>query len=283
MQYEEVRKRSTRKLVQSRQTQNLAPPLGEDITEGDRFHDGHTVLESVTHWHQYLRNSVRSTDTITPSVLDLVDKNMLLRLADQRIKGEDLCLKLASTLKKCATNTEPQLPKQLEMLLGEIDMEASLRATIKRVSRHMAKTGSAASKIVTSGAQSPYNAERPLKTTHRQSLWPDQTLRLHGGKYPQALHLQTSPERLYAYKQPFQTPPETITHHRTQSNPIIYSTPSRSRQSREKKHRPQNYFQAREQLQKRDWSIKKFLRHEPKDGLLTSYFRGTRDIVSSIP
>lgn len=292
IQYEEVRQLATKKLVRACQTRNLAQNKVEEATEGDQFHDGHEVLEAVTHWHKYLRNSRRRTDTITPFVLDLVDEEMLLGLADRRIKASDLCSKLDSILKRCPCNSEPQLPKELVPLLGQVDMDASFKASNMRRSRHMAKASSTSSKSVTRDVQNLYPAERPLKTTHRQSFWPNQSLRLHDGKYPenQALHLQTISERPHAHNETFQTPPESINHHhRMPSDPTVYSTSSRSRRPGAKKHRSQNYFQAREELQKRGHERKtefykpiKYWKHDPKDGLLTSYFRGTRDIVSLI-
>lgn len=287
IEYERIRQLATRKLVQARQTRNLASNQAQEVTEGDQFHDGHEVLEAVTHWHQYLRNSRRRTDIVTPLVLDLVDEKMLLGLADQRINAGDLCLKLGSLLKECPSNSEPQLHQKLVLLLGEVDMEASLRADNERLSRHMAKESSASSKRVTNGVQN--HTERPLKTTHRQSLWPNQSLRLHDGGYSQyqALRLQTSPKQLHARDDTIQSLPGTINHHITRPNLTVYSTPSRSRRGGAKKHRPQNYFQAREELQKResDWNFYKHMRnrkHDSKNGWLTSYFGTMRDIVSLI-
>lgn len=277
MQYAAVRQLATRKHIQARQSQNPAPNKAE-VTEIDEFHDGHEVLETVTHWHQYLRNSHRRTDTITPSVLDLVDERMLLGLGNKRINAHDLCSKLDSILKECPSNSEPQLPEKLVFLLGEVDMEASLAAASVRRSRHTAKASAAPS------CKNPCHAERLLKTTHRQSFWPNQNMRVHDGKYP-ALPLQAIPEQLHPYDKAFQTPLETTNHHGKHSNSAVHSTPPRPRRPGAKKHPPQNYFQACEEIQKRE-SDRKFYNKvtnwakDSKDGLLTSYFRGTRDIVS---
>lgn len=289
VQYDAVRQLATKKLIQARQTRNLA----QEVSEGDQFHDGYEVLEAVTQWHQYLRDTLRRTDTITPSVLDLVDKNMLLGLDDKRTKASDLCSKLESILEKCPSKSEPQLPQELVALLGEVDMEASLKDANMRRSRHIAKSSSTLSKIVTGDVQNPHLAEQPLKTTHRQSFWPIQSLRPHDGKCPenQALHLRTIPEQPNTYETTFQTPRQSVSHQRMPSTSTIYPTVSRSRRPGAKKHRPQNYFQVREELQKREagWRSSDFFykhvknrKHDSKDGLLTSYFRGTRDIVSFI-
>lgn len=61
---------------------------------GDRFHDGEEVLTDVQNWHKYLRSALRVSDTATSSVLDLVDKYMLIGSASRRIKSNELCEKL---------------------------------------------------------------------------------------------------------------------------------------------------------------------------------------------
>jgi hypothetical protein len=290
IQYEAVRQLATKKLVQTRRNKNLALNQVGEVSEGDQFHDGRDVLEAVTHWHQYLRNSHRRTDTITPTVLDLVDQEMLLGHADRRTRASDLCSKLECILQRCHSNTEPQLPEYLVGLLGEVDMDASFKASNMRRSRHVAKASSTSSNTVTRDVQHSNPAEGPLKTTHRQSFWPNQNLRLHNGKEPEnhGLRLQTISEQPHKYYETSLTPVESTNHHRMSLN-SIHSTPSRPRRPRAKKHRPQNYFQAREDLQKREaeWKMEfykpsKYRKHDSKDGLLTSYFRGMRDIVSYI-
>jgi hypothetical protein len=45
--------------------------------EYDYFHDGERVLPEVTQWHAVLSVSVRTNDSLTPKILDVIDKQML--------------------------------------------------------------------------------------------------------------------------------------------------------------------------------------------------------------
>lgn len=72
--------------------------LGVDLIHGDYFHDGETVLTEVTKWHQILRENFRSSDTITPKVLDIVDREMLLADSTNRTSAHNLYSKLIDTL-----------------------------------------------------------------------------------------------------------------------------------------------------------------------------------------
>lgn len=98
----------------------------------DSFHDGQTVLPAVTEWHDYLRNSCRRADTITPLVLDLVDKEMLLSRPDERLTLEQLCEKLDDILVVARARYQRTIesgdlkkltPKTLEALL-KLDEDA---------------------------------------------------------------------------------------------------------------------------------------------------------------
>lgn len=98
----------------------------------DSFHDGQTVLPAVSEWHDYLRNSCRRADTMTPLVLDLVDKEMLLARPDDRLTLEQLCEKLDDILALArhkyqkaidSGNLKEVTPKTLEALL-KLDEDA---------------------------------------------------------------------------------------------------------------------------------------------------------------
>ena len=257
-----------------------------EISESDQFHDGFEVLRAVSDWHKYLRTVIRKTDTITSQVLDLVDNSMLVASPDHRIDASTLCAKLDSILKSCPRQSEPELPENIVTLLGEIDEEESWQATRTRRSRHNVQDHPSSDKtIIQNGRVSLPRVERPLTTTHRQSIWPDQSLRQQDGTYPekQDLHLNIVPEQ-----QPLSIdsprPPQTPT-----SQPKYPSSSSMPRQrvpSRSsgtpKKHTSQNYFQACDAMEKRGWRNKFGLKKDNgPDGLLTSYFRGTRDIVGT--
>jgi len=284
--YEEVRQLAKNRYIEAQRAQNQA----SQISEGDQFHDGRNVLEAVTNWHQYLRNVLRGTDTITSEVLDLVDNEMLLGSADQRTNASDIHSKLQSILEKSPRSSEPQLPENLKTLLGEVDQEASCKAAKLHRSRRVQQASSNSSETIKLDARKPYLAERPLKTTHRQSFWPNQDLRLHDGKYleNQGLHLQIVPEPQYSLSETHQTPDESTNHYRKPSDSTIPTTPSRPRRSRNTtKHPPRNIFQAWEELDRREHERRRYTLKHPfskkedfKDGLLTAHFGGTRDIVS---
>ncbi|CAG9947609.1 unnamed protein product [Clonostachys rosea f. rosea IK726] len=64
----------------------------------DAFHDGSKVLRAVTDWHTHLRNSIRTSDTISRQVLDLVDNEMLLSNPEDRISSAELRNRLETIL-----------------------------------------------------------------------------------------------------------------------------------------------------------------------------------------
>ena len=57
---------------------------------GDYFHDGTNVLDVVTSWHEFLRNSVRKSDAITSKVLDIVDHGLLVSYIKERFDANML-------------------------------------------------------------------------------------------------------------------------------------------------------------------------------------------------
>ena len=239
---------------------------------------------------KYLRTVIRKTDTITCRVLDLVDEMMLLGTPEHRIKADDLCSELALKFRTSSREERDQLPATLMTILGEIDEEESYHsAESLRRSRYLAQGDSSSSKSVTHSVRNPAFVERPLKTTHRQSIWPDQSLRVRDGKYPehQGLKIQTVPEQAHSTSNTYPTPQLPTTHHRFPSEVSAQRPSTRSRRSgTAKKHPPQNYFQACEAIKKLQHQRKFDKFHvfsekaDPRDGLLMSYFRGKRDIVS---
>ena len=281
-----MRQAAIKKHIQTQRARGQSQSRPAEVSEGDQFHDGREVLDAVINWHKYLRSSLRRTDTLTSRVLDLVDEEMLLGPADRRINASDLCSKLDSILEIRPPNSEPQLPDEILVLLGEVDEEATCKAANLRRSRYVAQASSTSSKTITRDALKSSFVERPLKTTHRQSFWPDQSLRLQDGRYPenQQRQLDSISEQPHTSPETFQTPQKTINHYRLPSDS---SSHPRSRRPRYKKrHPPQNYFQACEEIKKREHERKMEILKHPlskkdslKDELLTSYFGGTRDIV----
>ena len=225
---------------------------------------------------------MRRTDTVTSQVLDVVDYNMLLAAPEDRITASDLCTKLDMILKSCPCRNESQLPQMITTLLGEVDEEESCNAAKTRISHPNVKKSSSSGKTITSNGLNVPRAERPLVTTHRQSIWPNQSLRLQDGKYPenQSLTLATIPEAAAAASDTSQLP-QTPRPHIKGSSVSSTSRPSAKtrRSGPTKRHPSQNYFQACEAIERHGLS-KYWPRDNNPDGLLTSYFRGTRDIVS---
>ena len=64
--------------------------------------------------------STSETDTITSHVLDLVDQDMLLGSAEQRINASRLCSRLDLILKSSSQASEPQLPDTIKAVLEEV-------------------------------------------------------------------------------------------------------------------------------------------------------------------
>ena len=287
--FHKVRQRAIKKHIEAQRDQTMSHNQIITVSEGDQFHNGREVLDAVTEWHKYLRTVVRKTDTITCRVLDLVDEMMLLGTPEDRIKADDLCSALARIFRTSSRDGRAQLPATLMTILGEIDEEESYHtAESMRRSRYLAQGDSSSSKSVTYSVRKSAFVERPFKTTHRQSIWPDQSLRIRDGKYPehQGLKVQTVPEQAHFTSNTYPTPQLPTAHHRFPSDVSAQRPSTRSRRSgTAKKHPPQNYFQACEAIEKREHQRKvdKFRfskKDDLRDGLLMSYFRGKRDIVS---
>ena len=285
--FHKMRQRAIEKYIEAQRNQAPSYELATKVSSGDQFHNGREVLDTVTEWHEYLRSVVRKTDTITCQVLDLVDREMLLETPERRIKATDLCSKLAQILATHARGQGLQLPQKFMSLLGEIDEEESYFAANLRRSRSTAQGDLPLRKTVTNSVGKSAFVKRPLKTTHRQSIWPDQSLRLQDGKYPehQVLKLQTLPEQVDATKNTPTTPQVPTGHHRFPSASSTQRPATRSRRSgTAKRHPPQNYFQAREVIEKRKHKGKFHIfskKEDSRDGLLVGYFRDKRDIVST--
>ena len=285
--FHKVRKRAIKKQIEAQRGQINRIPT---VSEGDQFHNGREVLDAVIEWHTYLRTVIRKTDTITCRVLDLVDEMMLLGTPEHRIKADDLCSELALKFGASSREERDQLPATLMAILGEIDEEESYHsAESLRRSRYLAQGDSSSSKSVAHSVRKSPSVERPLKTTHRQSIWPDQSLRIRDGKYPehQGLKIQTVPEQAHFTSNGYPMRQSPTTHHRVPSEVRAQRPLTRSRRSgTAKKHPPQNYFQACEAVKKREHQrkVNKFRvfsdKNDLRDGLLMSYFRGKRDIVS---
>ena len=72
----------------------------------DRFHNGTDVLPEVKKWHNYLRGHLRSSDTTTSLVLDLVEHKMLQTETHNRISLGSLCDELNELIVRAENKIE---------------------------------------------------------------------------------------------------------------------------------------------------------------------------------
>ena len=286
-QFNQIRQLAIKNQVQTRLGQDESQKQATEGSHGDHFHNGHRVLEDVTKWHMYLRTVLRKTDTITSQVLDLVDENMLLEFPEQRINASRLCSTLDLILKSSSQADEPQLPDTIKAVLEEAADFGSLYQT--SVIRHSRATcGKAAMSYATTVRESRKSInERSLKSSHSRASRPEPSSQRYDVNNLENEDVSSGPVAEPPFMSPSASPPsrKATTHDRTPSGSTIKTIPSyRSRRGTLKKHTPMNVFQAREAIESRKGVFKLFSRNkheETRDNLLlTSYFRGTRDIVS---
>lgn len=122
-QYAVLRQDAIRRIMQD--SPNDVRPV---LERGDYFHDGHGVLSNVTNWHEFVRQCLRKTDVITPMVLDVVDKWMLVGAAGERIASSALCLEL-DRIKERALEPPLEARKILPTAFDTIFREDRLRPT----------------------------------------------------------------------------------------------------------------------------------------------------------
>ena len=88
---------------------------------GDYFHDGTNVLDVVASWHEFLRNSVRKSDTITSKVLDIVDHSLLVSNIKVRFDANMLHERLKRSIREGEQEARllPHVDTKLEEFLRE--------------------------------------------------------------------------------------------------------------------------------------------------------------------
>ncbi len=261
-QFNEIRQLAIIKQAQARLGQAESQNQAVEVSQGDHFHNGHRVLEDVTNWHICLRTVLRKSDSITSQVLDLVDEDMLLGSAQQRINASRLCSRLDLILKSSSQASDPQLPDTIKAVLEEAaDVGLIYQPSVIRHSQATGGKGASSYTATVRGTR---------RSVYERSL--------DGSSGPVAEPPVMSPST-------FPTPRKATTHDRISSDFNIQTIPIyRSRRGTLKKHTPMNVFQAREAIERRKEGSKLFHRNkheETKDNwLLTSYFRGNRNIVS---
>lgn len=269
------------------------PPAANavDLTRGDYFHDGNDVLHDVREWHNFLRRFLRQGDTITSHVLDLVDKSMLIGDPNKRMQAKDLCVSLRRLLTDYRNQQRQPLLGSIMQALLEVDQAAPPRpepsqALLTPVAKNR-RTGK------------PSQIEPPKKTTHRseylrselnaQGVLPelepvtggsaaglDQSL-----KNNQALHYprnQGHPRSEMGHETRESVDSLPGLHYESRKPTTFSMYPIRTAfppPAHNSGRKPQNVFQARDELDKRKsvWS-----RKLGKDNFLTKFF-DNRDIV----
>jgi serine/threonine protein kinase len=257
-------------------------------TASDSFHDGAEVLRDVTSWHSALRCALRATDTITSQVLDLVDGKMLLGDSSKRLKAKDICQELKRILSQSQSRPKKVIPESIIEFLIKVDGEAP------------SKSGALAdvylSLIVPQDRKTRKSKllQLPLmKTTHRSEYL----------KSASSAQVAEPEEKQTAQQSPrqqdvsmrHQAPQGSVLMHTDHvssmrdlrnigggyfaSMPLPASALVRHKQQqRSRTAPPQNVFQARDAIEKREKG--NLLKRTRKDELLTRHF-SNRDIVSS--
>jgi hypothetical protein len=294
-----LRERAIKDILTARENLPSSEGLDRDLinTMGDYFHNGIEVLPEVAQWHNFLRMSVRQSDTITCQVLNLVDAHMLRGRPEQRMTASQICTELNRIRDEEQKKRQVEPTESVMRALLEVDETAkwepdpeSSPISIALLARNSSLTISEARKERKSKAfgltlgKTPNRAsvlKSRLEVPREEPVVYDTT-----SESPSTMVLsrlgdpfhgprQTKPSRsltglinnmaadLYGHSPPAQSTGLTLA-----------TTPTK----RPRPHPPQNVFQAREQI---DGSARWWRRRTWKDPLLKRYF-GDRDIVSTL-
>lgn len=75
--------------------------------KANSFHDDKEVLPEVLEWHADLRSWARRSDCITESVLDLLDRHMLVANPSSRVKIQEVCSEIDSIINQREPRSGP--------------------------------------------------------------------------------------------------------------------------------------------------------------------------------
>ncbi|KAI9776787.1 MAG: hypothetical protein M1816_005081 [Peltula sp. TS41687] len=302
-QFGKMREKAIQKIIQEQHTQHPPWTPTSGLSAGDYFHDGRQVLDDVISWHRVLRNVLRRTDTMTSRVLDLVDQKMLLGVAKERITAKDLCTELRRIAEHNQAEPRDAIPESIMAALLEVDEEApskpvesiSIEATpdigqsgIVSQDRKARKSKLSGLPLMKTTHRSEYlksalaahhvERETPVVPFHNRSEDPIPT----GVQGSLDSVVRSSPPRQIST--PTRSENAGVSHrngfHQIPSDTSIPRVPIRQKISRG--HAPQNVFQARQEIERRQEIDRrgKFItlsRQPKKDQLLTRFF-GNRDI-----
>jgi serine/threonine protein kinase len=134
----------------------------------DAFHDEEKVLDAVTIWHEYVRGQIRKSDTVTPAILDLVDRWMLLRDPEERLSMSKLCDMLSATT-RAAEAEGAAIPPPPEIVLRSLQ-QTDREASNKPLHEALAKLGDRLQAI--KSGRKPSSLVPLMKTSHRSFSFP---------------------------------------------------------------------------------------------------------------
>ena len=296
-QYQKMREKAIKKIIDGQSSLSSTKKANPALNEGDYFHEGRQVLADVKTWHDFLRKTLRKTDTITSKVIDLIDQKMLLDNAAKRLNAKDICAELKKITDQSQQEPRELMPESIMAALLEVDEQAPSQSA--EIASHEVPSRSPTDSDNRKARKSKL-LDRPLmKTTHRseylksalaaQNPEPDSS----GSPYNRAVEtgqarhdspLNLSPSRHFQdlpQMSDLRIPQSNLlqqvpSDHRTTSDRSIPTALSRAKQPKTTKM-TQNVFQAREEIEKRKKGD--LWRRSGKDKLLTRHFTN-RDIVS---
>jgi hypothetical protein len=165
-QYERLRSNAISELrVRKAAGQKLSVPKDDHS-----FHNGKGVLPEVLHWHDYLRKTKRSSDTVTSLVLRLVEEKLLRERPEDRYTSSELCDELEKLLNTARHQYKMQSDNESSREIHPVVLEALLSVEREREEAHTssgtAKTslgGSATGEVKSTSAP-----KRPQKSSLRR-------------------------------------------------------------------------------------------------------------------
>ena len=91
------------------------------VRRGDYFHDGTDVLAVVTSWHNFLRSTLRKSDTVTSKILNIVDQRLLVNAIKERIDAKALSVQLSHVFEESEAESDllPPIDPELKGYLEE--------------------------------------------------------------------------------------------------------------------------------------------------------------------
>ncbi|KFZ05322.1 hypothetical protein V501_08467 [Pseudogymnoascus sp. VKM F-4519 (FW-2642)] len=293
-QFTRLRQRSIRNSSEEQAAHHTGPH--PDL---DHFHNGKEVLPDVLSWHAYLRSVLRKSDTITSSVLDLIDKDMFVGDAGCRIKATELCKKLHDIKSQMQTETRA-LPKAIMEALLEVD-EAPPKQTMASTTHELTMPKESPTIVDKRQAQKSALLGAPLKMTARRSEYlkselsnsyvdiqrddeyPEISITVPPSLNPVAQNVNEEPPLLNRRDSRIQT--ENISASKHAEAPLsprymqigsFATTMQRPVNRKRRTNPPQDIFQAREEVKSRT-KMRLFGRKTTKDQLLSRHF-SNRDI-----